>query len=129
MTQYWWILVWQYANQSTKPTTKLKSAKISTMCMYMYVWHYCTILPNLNPPILFNTSFGAKPPYLMNANISCCTVLISVAGCYLALLIFFKTMVWQAVDEEALIGLAGSSSGTISNCKVMTSYFNNELTL
>ena len=48
------------------------SPKFLSVCMY--VWRYCTIPPNLNPPIMLKTSFGAKPPNLMTANISGYTV-------------------------------------------------------
>ena len=48
-------------------TTKLKSAKIYTACMY--VWRYCSRPPNLNPQI---HSLGAN---LMTANISGYTVM------------------------------------------------------
>ena len=41
---------------------------------YMFVWQYRTILPNLNPPVVLKTLFGAKPPNLMTANISGYTV-------------------------------------------------------
>ena len=53
-------------------TAKLKSAKLFSTCMYVRWYH--TIPPNLNPPIVWNTSFGAKLPNLMTANISSYTV-------------------------------------------------------
>ena len=49
-------------------TAKLKSAKIFYACMY--VWRYRTIPPNLIPIMVLKTSFWAKPPNLMTANIS-----------------------------------------------------------
>ena len=48
-------------------TAKLKSAKFFHA---MWLWQYLTIPPNLNPSIVLKTSFGAKPPNLMTANIS-----------------------------------------------------------
>ena len=45
--------------------------------VHVYIWRYCTIPPNLNLPILFNTSFGAKPPNLLTVNISIKSVLHS----------------------------------------------------
>ena len=42
----------------------------------MYVWRYRTIPPNLIPIMVLKTSFWAKPPNLMTANISGYTVVI-----------------------------------------------------
>ena len=53
-------------------TAKLKSAKIFYTCMY--IWRYRTIPPNLIPIMVLKTSFWAKPPNLMTANISGYTV-------------------------------------------------------
>ena len=53
-------------------TAKLKSAKFLYMCMY--VWRYRTIPPNLSSLMVLKTSFLAKPPNLMTANISGYTV-------------------------------------------------------
>ena len=54
-------------------TAKLKSAKFFYVCMY--VWRYRTIPPNLIPILVLKTSFWAKPPHLMTANISGYTVI------------------------------------------------------
>ena len=54
-------------------TAKLKSAKFCYVCMY--VWRYRTIPPNLIPIMVLKTSFWAKPPNLMTANISGYTVI------------------------------------------------------
>ena len=54
-------------------TAKLKSAKF--FYAYMYVWRYRTIPPNLIPIMVLKTSFWAKPPNLMTANISGYTVM------------------------------------------------------
>ena len=53
-------------------TAKLKSAKFCYV--RMYVWRYRTISPNLIPIMVLKTSFWAKPPNLMTANISGYTV-------------------------------------------------------
>ena len=53
-------------------TAKLKSTNFFSVCMY--IWRYRTIPPNLNPPIVLKTSFGAKLPNLKTANISGYTV-------------------------------------------------------
>ena len=44
----------------------------------MYVWRYRTIPPNLSPLMVLKTSFSAKPPNLMTANISGYTVIWSL---------------------------------------------------
>ena len=62
--------IWWFGGMPS--TTKLKSAKFFSACMF--VWRYRTIPPNLNPPIVLKTLFGAKPPNLMTANISGYTV-------------------------------------------------------
>ena len=63
-------------------TAKLKSTKIFYTCMY--VWRYHTIPPNLSPLMVLKTSFWAKPPNLMTANISGYMVY-----CFLSLLFLF----------------------------------------
>ena len=57
-------------------TAKLKSAKFfMRTCTY---WRYRTIPPNLIPIMVLKTSFWAKPPNLMTANISGYTVNMKV---------------------------------------------------
>ena len=46
----------------------------------MYVWQYCTTLPNLNPQIVLKILFAAKLPNLLTANIFGYTVSLLDAG-------------------------------------------------
>ena len=67
-------------------TAKLKFAKFFYACMY--IWRYRTIPPNLIPVMVLRTSFWAKPPNLMTANISGYTVFVvhyNLEGLYLAI--------------------------------------------
>ena len=57
---------------SARATTKLNSAKISYL--HIYVWQSHTEPPNLNPPIRLQRQFGTQPPNLIPTNISGYTV-------------------------------------------------------
>ena len=63
------LVVWW----SAWATTKLKSAKISYL--HVYVWRFRNKLPNLNLPICLQWQFGTQQPNLISANISGYTVL------------------------------------------------------
>ena len=82
--QYSWKIWWQIKFNHLAvclSLANLKPAIISTTCVY--VWQYRTIPLNLNLLIQFNTLFGGKPPYLINAYLFALQVHYQLHSCTL----------------------------------------------